>query len=273
MISVLSKIRAGGGTVAVVNETLRIEAPPGLLSAADKTVLVENRDTLVRLLAPSGDVDPEREAVQWVENLSPAEAAVVVDQGRQGWAEIVGTTQEPVVVEIEADDAMVKRMAAAMGVPNPEYDLSAWAAAQLGQVSRSAPTLLEQNIGSDRDEEPVPCRQCGGIEAWWDATGGRHCTVCDRERLERSQQLLDDAARLRAGRPLTFKVGGKAAPTPAAWPPAHLQLPSTVEAIEQGRPATARQQTLLDDRGTQIERMTPDQKKARSRSFVPAGGW
>jgi hypothetical protein len=265
---VLNTIRQSGGRVVVLDGDLLVEAPPGTLTQEAAVVLRENKAALLSILP-----DAEREAIQWVEGLDPAAAAVVVDQGRQGWAEIVGTTQEPVVVEIEADDAMVKKMAAAMGVPDPEYDLSAWAEAQLGHVSTEYPTLPATNLGSDRDEEPVPCQKCGGIEAWWDATGGRHCTSCDREKLERSQQLADQAARLRAGRPLTFKIKGKAALTAAVWPPASLQLPDTVEEIEAGRPAMVRQQTLLDDRHTQIERMTPDQKKARSRSFVPAGGW
>lgn len=44
---------------------------------------------------------------------------------------------------------------------------------------------------------PAPCPTCGGIEAWWDFTGGRHCSHCEVEGLERSERLIDQAAQIR----------------------------------------------------------------------------
>lgn len=31
----------------------------------------------------------------------------------------------------------------------------------------------------DRAVEPVPCKVCGEIEAWWSFDGARHCDRCD----------------------------------------------------------------------------------------------
>jgi len=71
--------------------------------------------------------------------------------------------------------------------------------------------------------------------------------VCQAEGLERSERLVENAARLSAkAPPLRFTIKGKATtPAPESWPPAHLQLPSTIEGIEKGRPEPARQRDLL----------------------------
>jgi hypothetical protein len=199
---VLSMIREAGGRVSVLDGDLRVIAPPGTLTPEAAVVLREHKAALIGILP-----DAEREAIGWVEDLDPAAAEIVVSTARREWNEIVG---------------------------DPDHDLNAWAAAQLGQVSHSAPTLLEQNIGSDQDEEAIPCSTCGSLMAWWDATGRRHCMVC--EPIDRSQQLAKDAARLRAKPTLTFKVKGRAAkPVPAPWPPAEYALPGTLQAIERGR--------------------------------------
>jgi hypothetical protein len=90
MIEVLDKIRQAGGTLAVVGKDLRLRVPKGLLTPADRSILVEHRDDLLRLLAPSGNGDPEREAIQWAEGLSPAAAAVVLERACRELAEITG---------------------------------------------------------------------------------------------------------------------------------------------------------------------------------------
>jgi len=283
---VLNTIRQAGGRVIVLDGDLLVEAPPGTLTQEAAVVLREHKAALVPILP-----DAEREAIQWVEGLPSAAAEIVVETARREWEEVVGTVEEPVVVRVEqiGDELVltaptqaiadkieegrqrIEQVLAEIKPPDTDHDLNAWAAAQLGQVSCSAPTLPEQQAEEVADP-PTPCQQCGSLELWQDCGGRWRCTVCEAAGLQRSQRLVEQAARLRAGRRLKFKVGGKAAPTPVPWPPAHLQLPSTVEAIEQGRPAPARQQNLLDDRHKQIERLTPDQT-TRSRSFVPAGGW
>lgn len=105
---------------------------------------------------------------------------------------------------------------------------------------------------------PAPCTADGGIEAWWDFAGGRHCSHCEAEGLERSAALVEQADRIRAKAPLQFKVKGKAPKqAPAPWPPAHLQLPKTIEGIERGRPQSARQLDFLyDTKERRIERLS-----------------
>ena len=87
VLDVLSTIRQAGGSVVVVDGNLKIRVPTGLLTPEHRAVLVEYKATLVRLLAP--DVDPEREAIQWVEGLSAPEAEVVVETAIQEWEDLV----------------------------------------------------------------------------------------------------------------------------------------------------------------------------------------
>ena len=64
-------------------------------------------------------------------------------------------------------------------------------------VSIKYPTLFEQSIGWDQAiDPPAPCQQCGSLELWQDFTGKWHCQHCQAEGLERSQRLVDQAARL-----------------------------------------------------------------------------
>ena len=48
--AILSTIRQAGGTISVLDGDLRLRVPKGLLSAADKAVLVEHRDEDVDLV-------------------------------------------------------------------------------------------------------------------------------------------------------------------------------------------------------------------------------
>lgn len=94
MISTLNRIRLAGGRVVVLDGKLRIEAPPGVLTDQDQQVLTQHKQDLLQLLAPTASVvdpflDQERQAIQWVEGLSPAEADLLVGVARQEWAEIV----------------------------------------------------------------------------------------------------------------------------------------------------------------------------------------
>ncbi len=50
----------------------------------------------------------------------------------------------------------------------------------------------------DSLDDPRPCERCGEIATWDDLAGGRHCGVCERDKLARSLRLVDRAARLRA---------------------------------------------------------------------------
>ena len=263
---VLNTIRQAGGRVFVEDGEIRVITKPGTLTPEAVIVLRENKAALLSILP-----DAEREAVKWVESLPQAEATAVIAAATQGWAEIVQT--EPLVFVVDADDAMVQTMAAAMGVPDPEYDLAAWAGQQLGHVSTQYPTPADQNAYTEVEPAAVvSCSLCGSLALWIDAKGGTHCQHCDRAGLERSQELAYQAAQLRRG--LTFDVKGKAAkPTPAPWPPKHLQLPDTIAGIERGR--DQQKQLPMDTaKQAQVARlMVPDRKAARPKHFVPAGGW
>ncbi len=85
-IEVLSRVRQAGGTVKSDGKNLIIEVARGVLTDTDREVLTRHKVELVRLLAP---VDPEREAIQWVESLPEHEAVVVVETARREWSEIV----------------------------------------------------------------------------------------------------------------------------------------------------------------------------------------
>jgi hypothetical protein len=60
---------------------------------------------------------------------------------------------------------------------------------------------LDGGLDQDQTEEPIPCSTCGGLLAWWDLTGGRHCMSCDGEMWERSERFRATAARLRRQAP------------------------------------------------------------------------
>jgi hypothetical protein len=47
------------------------------------------------------------------------------------------------------------------------------------------------------EDEPIEACRCGGIGAWWDALGRRHCETCDADGLRRSVLLANKAADLR----------------------------------------------------------------------------
>ena len=50
----------------------------------------------------------------------------------------------------------------------------------------------------DEATEPGPaCAVCGSLEEWIDLLGGRHCTVCEADTLDKALRLADRAARLR----------------------------------------------------------------------------
>jgi hypothetical protein len=115
--AIFDRIRQAAGTISVLDGDLRLRVPKGLLSPADRAVLVEHRDEIVRLLADETVVEEH------------------LDQ--------------------HADEVL------------------------------------------DQDEEPIPCSICGSLMAWWDTTGRRHCMICQAERLERSERLVDRAARVR----------------------------------------------------------------------------
>jgi len=85
-LDVLSTIRQAGGRVVVLDGDLRVVAPPGTLTPEAVVVLREHKPALIGILP-----DAEREAIQWVEGLSPA-AAVVVEAARREWAAIVSSS-------------------------------------------------------------------------------------------------------------------------------------------------------------------------------------
>lgn len=107
MIPILDKIRRAGGRVVVRDQAVRIEAPPGTLSDQDRQVLAQHRETLLRLFPPAEPVvvdpylDQERQAIQWVESLSPAEAEVVVETAVRDWGRLTGRVRVHCSGEVE----------------------------------------------------------------------------------------------------------------------------------------------------------------------------
>ncbi|NUQ65463.1 MAG: hypothetical protein HUU20_23590 [Pirellulales bacterium] len=109
MISILWKIRQAGGKILVDAGRVRIDVPIGVLSDSDKQVLGDHKQDLVRLLAPAETVvvDAEREAIQWVETLSPTQADEVVATALREWREIVEETTQAMGRDDDQDDAEV----------------------------------------------------------------------------------------------------------------------------------------------------------------------
>ncbi|NLX95980.1 MAG: hypothetical protein GXY83_07375 [Rhodopirellula sp.] len=173
MISTLSKIRQAGGMVVVLDGKVRIEAPPGLLSDRDKQILADHKQDLLRLLGPAETTivaDPEREAIQWIESLPPAEAEQVVETAIREWREIVGATETeavetPVVDQVEATIVVS---------PIEATEVVEW---------------------EDGIEPPPPCDKCGSLELWETVGGSWHCQRCDPP--IRSEMLRLRARRLR----------------------------------------------------------------------------
>lgn len=89
VLQILSLIRHAGGSVVVKGGGLRVTVPPGLLKTAHAAVLAQHKAELLRLLAPAVEVDLERDAIQWVESLDQATAAVVVETAVREWGELV----------------------------------------------------------------------------------------------------------------------------------------------------------------------------------------
>ena len=71
--AILNKIRAAGGTISVLDGDLRLRVPKGLLSPADRAVLVEHREEVVRLLAIKAVVETP------VENITDTTIEMVVE--------------------------------------------------------------------------------------------------------------------------------------------------------------------------------------------------
>ncbi len=142
LIELLSEIRTGGGEIKVVGHDLRLRVPAGLLSPDDKQVLRAHRQDLLRLLGPAEQVvvDEEREAIQWVEALSPEEAEVVVETALREWRDLVGWAETPVVDPVKEAEVV-------------EWD--------------------------DCVDPPPPCERCGSLELWQTAAGSWHCQRCD----------------------------------------------------------------------------------------------
>lgn len=142
MIAILWKIRQAGGKVVVRDGKVRIETPVGLLSDGDKQVLAHHKQDLLRLLAAAEQVvvDPEREAIEWIERLPAAEAEAVVATALREWREIVSETPTVVVDAVEETQAV-------------EWE--------------------------DTIEPPPPCETCGSLELWQSMAGTWQCLGCD----------------------------------------------------------------------------------------------
>ena len=95
---VINKIRNAGGSVWGEDGDLRIEAPVGLLTPEDKSVLTQFKTDLVPLLARPMQLDDpdEREAIVWAETAPAEEVDQALDRALVEYDHIVG---EELVVE------------------------------------------------------------------------------------------------------------------------------------------------------------------------------
>ena len=165
-LDVLGTIRQAGGRVVVLDGDLQVIAPPGTVSAEAAAVLREHKAALVGILP-----NAEREAIGWTETLSPAEAEIVVETASREW--------DRTVVETPVEDTTTSTVEA----------------------------VVNSMIEADTDQEveeivpPPPCRQCNSLELWQDLTGGWHCQHCQADGLQRSERLVEQAARLRRQTP------------------------------------------------------------------------
>lgn len=88
-LEVLNKVRLANGSIVVEGGEIRVVAPAGVLTAEDKQVLARHKAALLSILAPP--VDEEREAIQWLDRLSPVEADRIVDEAVRHWERGVET--------------------------------------------------------------------------------------------------------------------------------------------------------------------------------------
>lgn len=98
-IEIISKIRTAGGSITVDDGKITITAPAGAITAADRVVIAEHRETLISILSPT---DPEREAIVWAD--TPA-ADGALDQAHREWAEIERVIDQTFMeggIEVEA---------------------------------------------------------------------------------------------------------------------------------------------------------------------------
>ena len=180
MIAILNRIRTAGGSISVLDGKLRIEAPAGLLTDQDRQVLAQHKQDLLRLFAPAEPVvvdpylDQEREAIRWVEALSPAEAEAVVAQGCLELGEIVAQDQGPEAKQV-VHDGQDRVLEPDRFLAVEFVDLDDW--------------LRENTV------EPIVCDKCGSLDQWQDCGGSWHCAKCDPP--IRSQLLRQKAERLR----------------------------------------------------------------------------
>lgn len=92
---IIDKIHRSGGSIWGEDGDLRIEVDSGLLTAEDMSVLARHKADLVPLLArPVRSKDSEdREAIQWIESLSPEESEEVLKRATSDFDLIVAEDQ------------------------------------------------------------------------------------------------------------------------------------------------------------------------------------
>ena len=99
-LEILSTIRQAGGIVVVVDGDLRISAPAGTITQGHRETLARHKPDLIRLL-----IDPEKDALRWLEDLRPGEAAAGLEMAIEEWGEI---TSQPAVDTSTVDTTHVK---------------------------------------------------------------------------------------------------------------------------------------------------------------------
>ena len=205
--AILNQIRQAGGTIEVIGGDLRLKAPAGLLTAADKVVLVEDKDKLILLLAPAR---AWREHIEELRDLAAEQDLMLMRKELPG-----GATGRlcfaPLKKQKPARSNLFWYPSEKMACVDDRGDLIraetfeqalALAIRVTSQAKqkrrRSATAAATPSDPWQAGIEPgAPCSTCGSLKAWQDFGGSWHCMTCEASGLERSRQLIEQASRLR----------------------------------------------------------------------------
>jgi hypothetical protein len=171
LVQLISTIRCLGGTITVASNAVTVNVPRGTLTPELKQAIIDNKELILLTLSRDSldrESIEERIAIQQFECLFVNE-----------WGEICELSELS---------------------PIPDSQ-------PIGDISFSVPTANESSLRNNCElselslldpviVDPVTCHKCGGISAWFDANGNRHCDECDPPIM--SQLLAARIATLRA---------------------------------------------------------------------------
>jgi hypothetical protein len=171
---VIDKIHRAGGSIWSEAGDLRIEAPAGLLTPEDKSVLAEFKADLVPLLVRRTPVEDreEREAIVWSETAPPEVVSEALDQALIEFDRIV-ENDRPVVIRAEIfEDGFL------LDCPTPET------AAAIEAVRPQLEQEIDEILAGDNTDSDD-----AGRRDWWEAISDE-----DRDRLLSRRRTPDPCA-------------------------------------------------------------------------------